>query len=132
MNERIVFFDGVCNFCNYWVQFALKRDKRNLLKFAPLQGKTARLLLPQHDINPDIITSVIFYDNGKVYVESSAALRVSLYLSSFWKVLYIFNVIPLFIRDRIYKWIGKNRYKWFGKKESCMIPTAEQRQKFLD
>ncbi len=132
MNERIVFFDGVCNFCNFWVQFALKRDKKDLLKFAPLQGKTAHELLPKFNINPEHITSVIFYDNGKVYSESDAVLRVSIYFGLFWKIFYSLKIIPSFIRNYIYNWISRSRYKWFGRRESCMIPTANQRKKFLD
>jgi predicted DCC family thiol-disulfide oxidoreductase YuxK len=128
----IVLFDGVCNFCNFWIQFALKRDRTAKLKFTSLQGETAKKLLPQYGINPDVLTSVIFINEGRVYRESSAALHICRYLDGGWKLFYGLIIIPVFIRDSIYKWIGRNRYKWFGKKESCMIPTAEQRARFLD
>ncbi len=130
--QRLVLFDGVCNFCNFWVQFALKRDQKGKLQFTSLQGETAHQLLPQYNIDPTILTSVIFIDHGKVYRESSAALRVCRYLDGGWKLLYGLIIIPVFIRDGIYKWIGRNRYKWFGKTESCMLPTPEQRKRFLD
>lgn len=132
MNERIVLFDGVCNFCNFWIQFALKRDRKGKLKFTTLQGEAAKQLLPQYGINPSILTSVIFIDKGKVYKESTAALRVCMYLDGFWKLFYGLIIIPSIIRDFIYKWIGKNRYKWFGKRETCMLPTPEQRKRFLE
>ncbi len=132
MNERIVLFDGVCNFCNFWIQFALKRDRNRNLMFTSLQGETAKKLLPQYGIDPEVLTSVIFIDQGVVYKESSAALHVCRYLDGGWKILYALIIIPAFIRDGIYKWIGRNRYKWFGKQESCMLPTPEQRSRFLD
>lgn len=130
--QRIVLFDGICNFCNFWIQFALKRDSKEKLLFTSLQGETAKKLLPQYGIDPAILTSVIFIDNGKVYKESSAALRVCRYLDGGWKLLYVLILIPPFLRDYTYQWIGKNRYKWFGKKETCMLPTPAQRKRFLD
>lgn len=130
--QRLVLFDGVCNFCNFWIQFALKRDQKGKLKFTSLQGETAHQLLPRYHIDPTVLTSVIFIDDGKVYRESSAALCVCRYLDGGWKLLYGLMIIPVFIRDGIYKWIGRNRYKWFGKTETCMLPTPEQRTRFLD
>lgn len=131
MNDRLVLFDGVCNFCNFWIQFALKRDRQEKLKFGSLQGETAQQILPNYGIDPSILTSVIFIDKGIVYKESAAALRVCAYLDGGWKLLYAMIIIPAFIRDGIYKWIGKNRYRWFGQKETCMIPTAAQRKRFV-
>ena len=130
--NRLVLFDGVCNFCNYWVQFALNRDKKRKLMFGSLQGETAQHLLPTYNIDPGIITSVIFIEDGIAYRESTAALRVCRHLDGGWKLLYALIIIPTFIRDGIYKWIGRNRYKWFGKQESCMLPTPEQRKRFVD
>ncbi len=130
--ERLVLFDGVCNFCNFWVRFALKHDKKGKLKFTSLQGETAKTVLPQFGIDPYIITSVIFIENGIAYHESTAALKICRHLDGGWKLFYALIIIPTFIRDGIYKWIGKNRYKWFGKQETCMLPTAEQRARFVD
>jgi predicted DCC family thiol-disulfide oxidoreductase YuxK len=130
--NRLVLFDGVCNFCNFWIQFALKRDTQEKLMFGSLQGETAQHLLPQYNIDPAIITSVIFIEDGVAYRESTAALKVCRHLNGGWKLIYALIVIPAFIRDGIYKWIGRNRYKWFGKQESCMLPTAAQRKRFVD
>ena len=111
--QRIVLFDGICNFCNFWIQFALKRDSKKKLKFTSLQGESAKKILPQYGIDPAILTSVIFIDGGTVYKESAAALHVCRHLDGGWKILYTLIIIPAFIRDAIYKWVGKNRYKWF-------------------
>ena len=99
--------------------------------FGSLQGETAQQLLPQYNIDPTVITSVIFIEDGIAYRESTAALKVCRYLDGGWKLLYALIVIPAFIRDGIYKWIATNRYKWFGKRETCRIPTAEERSRFL-
>ena len=130
--NKLVLFDGVCNFCNFWIKFALKRDRKGKLMFGSLQGETAQQLLPKFGIDPTIITSVIFIEDGIAYRESTAALKICKHLDGGWKLLYTLIIIPTFIRDGIYKWIGRNRYKWFGKQESCMLPTAEQRARFVD
>ncbi|HMO32589.1 MAG TPA: thiol-disulfide oxidoreductase DCC family protein [Lacibacter sp.] len=131
MHERLVLFDGVCNFCNFWIQFALKRDKSSRLTFGSLQGTTAQEVLPTFDIDPTVLTSVIFIENGKVYRESTAALRVCRYLDGGWKLLYGLIMIPAFLRDPVYRWIGKNRYRWFGRQQACMLPAPEQRARFV-
>ncbi len=125
--SSILFFDGVCNLCNATVLFIIKRDKKAKIKFAPLQGTIAQNLIgtPQYD-------SLVLFEKGKIYYRSTAALKVAAKLSGLWPLLYVFIVIPPFIRDFIYEIIAKNRYAWFGKKDSCMIPTRELKSRFLD
>ena len=127
----IVFFDGVCNFCNYWVNFAIKRDKKSKLRFAAVQGETAAKMLPEHQLSVNALSTVILIDNGKVYTQSSAALRICKYLDGGWKLFYGLMIIPKFIRDFFYNIIARNRYKWYGKKDTCMIPGPEIRERFL-
>lgn len=127
----VVLFDGVCNFCNYWVNFAIKRDKKNKLKFTPIQGETAKKILPQYSINTNSLSSVIFIEKGKAYTQSSATLQICKHLNGGWKLFYALFIVPKFIRDFFYNIIARNRYKWFGKKESCMIPIPELKERFL-
>lgn len=131
-DQRLILFDGVCNFCNYWVNFAIKKDRRRKLKFTTLQGETAKEVLPRYHINPTSLSSVIFIDNGKAYTQSSAALQICRHLNGGWKLFYSLIIIPKFIRDFFYNIIARNRYKWFGKKEECMVPTPEIKDRFLD
>ena len=132
MDDGIVLFDGVCNFCNYWVRFAIRHNKKKNLRFGALQGATAQKLLPQFSISTNELSSVIFIYNGKAYTQTSAALQICRNLDGGWKLFYGLYIIPKFIRDFFYNIIAKNRYKWFGKKESCMIPGPEIKSRFLD
>lgn len=133
MNDKpVILFDGVCNFCNYWVNFAIKRDKKKKIRFTPLQGETAKKLVLQFDLDPNALSTVILIDAGKVYTQSSAVLRMCKYLDGGWKLAYGLMIIPKFLRDAIYNIIARNRYKWFGKKDECMIPTLEMKERFLD
>ena len=130
-DQPVILFDGVCNFCNYWVNFAINRDKKKKLRFAPLQGEAAKKLLNQFGLDTSTFSSVILIDNGKAYTQSSAAFRICKYLDGGWKLVYGIMVIPKFIRDFFYNIIARNRYKWFGKRKECMVPTPEMIERFL-
>ena len=132
IENPVVLFDGVCNFCNYWVNFALKRDKKKKLKFSPLQGETARQILEKYNFNTTALSSVILIDKNRIWTQSSAAIRICKYLKGGWKLCYGLIIIPKFIRDFFYNIIARNRYKWYGKRDKCMIPTPELRDRFLD
>ena len=127
----VILFDGVCNFCNGAVNFIIQRDKKSLIKFAALQSEAGRKLLQRFNLPADELSSIILIEDGNVFTQSSAALKLCKYLTGLWPLMYGFIIVPLVLRDGIYKWIAKNRYKWFGKKDHCMIPTPEVRTRFL-
>lgn len=129
--DKVVLFDGVCNFCESSVQFIIKHDKTNSLQFASLQSNTGQELLVKYKM-PTTIDGVVFIENNIAYFKSAAAFRIARYFGGFWKSLNIFSILPLFITDFCYDIIAKNRYKWFGKKESCMLPSPEIRSRFID
>jgi predicted DCC family thiol-disulfide oxidoreductase YuxK len=129
--EPIILFDGVCNFCNGAVNFTIKRDKKAIIKFTPLQSETGRQLAQQYGVAINDMSSFIFIEKGHAYTRSTAALKVCRHLKSLWPLCYGFIIVPPFIRNGIYNWIAKNRYKWFGEKQECMIPTPEVRARFL-
>ena len=126
----IVLFDGECNFCDASVQFIIKRDPKGYFQFAAQQSDIGETLKRQYAV-PDTLDSIIVIDQHKVYNSSDAALHISKHLNGLWSYLFMLTIIPKFIRDIVYKFIAKNRYAWFGKKDSCMIPAPEIRNRFL-
>jgi predicted DCC family thiol-disulfide oxidoreductase YuxK len=129
--KRVILFDGVCNFCNSSVQFIIKRDPRGLYQFTSLQSDVGQRLLKDNEV-PVELDSFIYLENEKVYFKSTAALKVCKNLKGFWKLFYIFIIVPRPLRDMVYEFFARNRYKWFGKRDACMIPSPEQRKRFLD
>jgi len=127
----ILLFDGHCNLCNAWVQFIVKRDSAGTIRFASLQSGAGRRLLKEHKIDENYIESLVFFEEEKYSVSSSAALRTLSYLDGWQKHLIFLAVVPRILRDRIYRFIANNRYKWFGRREQCMIPTTELSKRFL-
>jgi predicted DCC family thiol-disulfide oxidoreductase YuxK len=127
----IILFDGICNFCNSSVQFIIKRDPTGYFKFASLQSETGQQLLKQYGVKKEI-DSLIVIEKQNVYIKSSAALQICRKLTGFWRFFSVLRVFPPIVRDYLYDIVAKNRYNWFGKRDSCMLPTAEMKKRFLD
>lgn len=131
IDNKIILFDGVCNLCNSSVVFIIERDKKNVFKFAALQSETGSKMIQERGIDIKVIDSILLIEPRAYYFKSTAALKITRHLTGAWPLLYAFIILPASFRDWVYDIIAKNRYKWFGKKESCMIPTAELKSKFL-
>ncbi len=129
--KSIVLFDGVCNLCNASVQFLIRHDKKDQLRFAPLQSETAKNLLQGSVVNQKALDSVVLVEAGEVYVRSTSALRLARILGFPTSLLYGFIILPRPFRDWLYDLIARYRYRMFGRREECMMPTPELRRKFL-
>ena len=131
-NKNIILFDGVCNLCDASVQFIIKHDKKDVFRFVALQSDLGLEIIKYIGIDARNIDSIILYKPGiAYYYKSSAALEIAKELGGFFSLVIIFKIIPETFRNKMYDFIAKNRYKWYGKKESCMLPTAEFKAKFL-
>lgn len=126
----VILFDGVCNFCNGAVQFIIKRDRKAYFRFASLQSDVGKRLLADH---PELqgIDSIVLMEAGKCYIESAAALRIARHLDGLWRAAALLHAVPQGFRDPLYRFVARHRYRWFGKAPSCIIPTAEMRDRFL-
>ena len=131
MHHHIILFDGVCNLCNGFVQFVIARDKRNVFKFGSLQSAKAQELLAPFHFDYGKLSTVVLLQNGTLFTQSTAALKILKDLDG-WRWTYAFIIVSPFLRDGIYKLVARYRYNIFGKRDSCMIPTAELREKFID
>ncbi|MEP2770862.1 MAG: thiol-disulfide oxidoreductase DCC family protein [Fulvivirga sp.] len=130
LTHDTIFFDGVCNLCNGAINFVIDRDSNKRYKFASLQSEFAQSQLPISTSSIDSI--ILFKKSGDILYKSNAALEISRNLKGLWPVLYIFKIVPRFIRDFVYDWVAKNRYKWFGKRDTCRMPSPELKERFLE
>lgn len=131
INKQIILFDGVCNFCNFWVNFIIDRDAADSFRFAALQSDKGQELLKKFKLNTGDFDTFILIDDEKFYKKSTAALRISKKLNGAWKIFYSLIIIPKPIRDFVYSLIANNRYKFFGKREVCRVPAEQEKNKFL-
>ena len=137
MTNPIVLYDGVCGLCNQLVQFLLKRDKHDQLRYASLQSDFASKILVRHGLNPkdlDTVCVVLNYQEPDEHVltRSTAILNVVKNLGGIWKMAGLGAIVPSPLRDLLYELVARNRYRMFGKYETCMLPEPRHRAKFLD
>jgi predicted DCC family thiol-disulfide oxidoreductase YuxK len=131
-NKKIILFDGVCNLCDTAVQFVIEHDKKDAFRFVALQSELGKQILKHIGINPANIDSVILYEPGiAYYYKSAAAIEIARSLGGFFHFGTIFKLIPTGIRNQLYDYVAKNRYRWYGKKENCLVPSVENKSKFL-
>jgi predicted DCC family thiol-disulfide oxidoreductase YuxK len=126
----IIFFDGVCGLCNRAVDALLQADRQAVFRFAPLQGETAKRLLPPLPEDPED-WSIVYLDERGVHRYSDASLEICRRLGGAWSLAALLRFVPRALRDPVYLWIARNRYRWFGKRDSCRVPTSDERARFL-
>jgi predicted DCC family thiol-disulfide oxidoreductase YuxK len=131
-NHGVLLFDGVCNLCNGFINFVIDHDPEGYFRFGTLQREPARSFLQSAGYDPDVLSSVVFIEDGRIYRESGAALRVAQHLGFPWMLLAVFQVVPRPLRDAIYRWVAANRYDWFGTRSQCRLPTPELQARFID
>ncbi|TVZ14380.1 thiol-disulfide oxidoreductase DCC family protein [Maribacter sp. MAR_2009_72] len=130
--KKIILFDGVCNLCNGAVQFIIKRDSENQFQFAALQSETGKKLTLERNIDTEKVDSIILIEpNVAYYIKSTAALKIGEELKGIRTISCILLWLPESFRNIVYDFIARNRYQWYGKREECMIPTDEIKQKFI-
>lgn len=134
---HLVLYDGVCGLCNRFVQFMLRVDRHDRLRFAALQGAIGSGILQAHgrpasEISTVIVVPDYMSPSPRLLDRSDAALFVVASVGGIYRVAALFRIVPRFLRDAVYDLIARSRYRIFGKLEACPVPTAATRAKFLD
>ena len=131
-DKKIILFDGVCNLCNSTIQFVIKRDSKDVFRYAALQSSLGQQLTAERNIDTSKVDSIILIEPGVAYyIKSDAALQIGRHLRGYRTLSAFFSVFPKGFRNLIYDFVARNRYNWYGKQDACMIPTAELQAKFL-
>lgn len=129
---NIILFDGICNLCSRTVLFLIKRDKKALFRFAALQSEAGQALMEQYAATDKENRTLYYIRDNQCFQQSTAILYILKDLGGIWKGFYPLMVIPTCIRDTAYLFISRHRYHLFGKKKTCMIPTPELKNRFLE
>jgi len=124
----IIAFDGVCNLCNGFIQWLIKRDKKQKFRYTTLQSEEGDLLKSLTNVDGD---SVLLIYKEEIYALSDVGLKCMQIIGGAWTMVYWLIFFPKGLRDWVYKLIAKNRYSWFGEKDTCMIPDPSIKSLFL-
>jgi predicted DCC family thiol-disulfide oxidoreductase YuxK len=130
-DHPVLLFDGYCGLCNWWVDFVLRKDRDSRYRFAALQSAAGEQLLAQANLPAGFIDSFVLIESGRSYLRSAGILRVVKTLGLPYSLLYAGIVLPRGVRDWVYDFVAARRFRWFGKRDSCRLPTPEERARFL-
>ena len=122
-------FDGVCNLCNSTVDFLIRKDPKDQFRFVALQSESGKKIIQKFNIQSDCDSVILIY-SGEIFQESDAALKIASLLHFPWNAAKVFYIIPGKLRNKVYKWVARNRYQWFGKRNSCRVASRAE-QKFF-
>lgn len=136
VSHTLVLYDGVCGLCNRFVNFLLRRDRRDEFRFAALQSQVAAGVLRRYGLNTSDLDTVIVLPNfgqpdERVLVRTEALLWAVSRLGGIWRPARLVGILPRSVRDWVYSDLARRRYGIFGKYAACPIPAPEDRHKFL-
>jgi predicted DCC family thiol-disulfide oxidoreductase YuxK len=132
MYKNLILFDGVCNFCNTAVQMVIEIDRQKIFKFAAIQSALGQQLYRQHGLDPIDIQTLMLVDGDSVLTKSDAVLEVLSRLDEGWQLLASFRAMPQPLRDWAYSEFARQRFRLFGRRETCMVPTPELQERFVN
>lgn len=135
MNHPIIFYDGVCGFCNQLVQTIIAYDHAGIFRFAPLQSSLGQDLITRHPYLSGVDSVVLLEIHEgleSVSTKSDAAIRIAVLLGGVWKVFLLARPVPAGLRNLFYDLFARNRYRFFGKYDSCLTPSQKIRERFID
>jgi predicted DCC family thiol-disulfide oxidoreductase YuxK len=116
--RSIVYFDGVCNLCNFWVKWIRKVDRKSRFELRSLQSEEGKEFIKKYQMESGLVPDSVVYHRvitNQVYFGSNAVLNIIKDLGIGGKMIYwLLRLIPIFMRDAVYRWVARNRYKWFG------------------
>ena len=130
--ETVVLFDGICNLCARSVRFILEHEREPTIRFASVQSIAGARLMRQSGLDPTDPSTFVLIVEGTAYTRSDAAIRIARRLRGAWQLLAVFWIIPRPLRDWAYDLIARNRYRWFGRCETCLMPTPQIKERFLE
>lgn len=124
-------FDGTCAFCEGSVRFMARRDRAGYLRYGASQSPQAAEMLQRYGVNRDSARSIIFIEDGQVYLRSTATLRIARHLGFPWKLAAALLWIPVPLRDAVYRVVAALRHRLAGRSNACEIPPPEIRSRLI-
>ncbi|CAM3362770.1 thiol-disulfide oxidoreductase DCC family protein [Marinicrinis lubricantis] len=131
MPKHLLLYDGECGLCSRTVQFVLKKDRKEMFYFAPLQSQLGRQIAERCGLDAEQLSTFIYIREGLGLTKSAAALHVLKSLGMPWSAGFMFIILPKRFRDACYDVIAKRRHRWFPWNEQCLIIDRHHRHRFL-
>ena len=131
MTHGIILFDGTCAFCERAVIFIATRDPNGYFRFGASQSPQAAALLAPFKLTRETARSIILIEEGRVYLRSTASLRIAARLTWPWSAARVLLIIPVPLRDAAYRVVAAIRHRLAGRSNACEIPPKEIRDRII-
>lgn len=129
--DRLIIIDGDCGLCHGWVRFVIRFDRLGIFKFTSIQSDKGQVSLKRLRLAADCLETMVYVENNIVFTKSMAFLRIVRLLPFPAKLLYVFYIIPGFVRDFFYDYIAANRYRLFGRRDECALKDGKFNDRFI-
>jgi predicted DCC family thiol-disulfide oxidoreductase YuxK len=126
----ILLYDGLCVLCSRSVAFVLEHERDASIRFVAIQSEEGAALATTHGVDPEQPDTFLFVEGGRAWRKSSGVIAVFAHLRRPWSFARVARFCPAPLRDWLYDRVARNRYRLFGKREVCIVPTPELRERF--
>lgn len=127
----IVLFDGTCAFCEGSVKFMARHDPAGYFRFGASQSPEAARLLAEYGLTREMTKSVVLIEEGRVFLRSTATLRIAARLTPPWSYAKVLLWVPRPLRDSAYRVVAAIRRRLAGTSKACEIPPQEIRDRMI-
>ena len=104
---------------------------RGYFKFGASQNPAGQTLLAQYGTNREATRSMILIEDGVLSLRSTAVLKIARRLNAPWRWAAVLLVVPLPVRDAVYRIVAAVRHRIAGESNACEIPPAEIRARLI-
>jgi len=127
----VILFDAECVLCSANARFVLRHDRARRFRLASVQGGAGAALARAHGLDPDDPATILVVDGRRVRRDSDAVLAIWEGLGWPWAAAGALRVVPARLRDPVYRWVARHRYRLFGRRDTCWVPSPEDRDRVL-
>jgi predicted DCC family thiol-disulfide oxidoreductase YuxK len=132
MPQPVLLFDAKCTMCSRLVSWFIAHESDHDLRFASLRSDVGLLALRCCGVSDVDFETMYLIQDGRFYMRSDAVACAARHLRWPWRALAATALVPRVVRDRVYRFVARNRYRWFGIRTHCAIPVHSVRERFLD
>jgi len=129
-DRPLIVFDGVCVLCSGFARFVLRHDRNEAFLFASAQSPLGQALYRHYGLDPDDFETNLVIDQGVANAKLGTVSVVGRRLGGVWRAAALADWVPEPLSGWLYDLIASNRYRLFGKRETCMVPPADQKDRF--
>jgi predicted DCC family thiol-disulfide oxidoreductase YuxK len=130
-DKALVVFDGVCVLCSGFAKFVLKRDKTFAFRLTTAQSALGQALYRHYGLDTETFETNLVIADGRAHGKLDSVAVTGERLGGSWRALGLLRLLPRGLADWLYDRVAQNRYALFGRREHCMLPLPQWRERFL-